>query len=31
MKPRLREKYNNEINKNKMTKLSLKNLHSVPK
>ena len=31
MKPRLREKYNNEIIKNLMTKLSLKNLHSVPK
>jgi len=31
MTPRLREKYRNEIVKNLMTKLSLKNLHSVPK
>ena len=31
MKPRLREKYKNEIIKNLMSKLSLKNLHSVPK
>ena len=31
MTPRLREKYKNEIIKNLMTKLSLKNLHSVPK
>ena len=31
MIPRLREKYKNEISKNLMTKLSLKNLHAVPK
>ena len=31
MIPRLREKYRNEIAKNLMTKLSLKNLHAVPK
>ena len=31
MIPRLRDKYKNEISKNLMTKLSLKNLHAVPK
>tara|TARA_B100001996_G_C18585769_1_gene564115 strand:+ start:125 stop:745 length:621 start_codon:yes stop_codon:yes gene_type:complete len=31
MIPRLREKYRNEIVKNLMTKLNLKNLHAVPK
>ena len=31
MTPRLREKYRNEIIKNLMTKLNLKNLHAVPK
>ena len=31
MIPRLREKYKNEIIKNLMGKLSLKNTHAVPK
>ena len=31
MKPRLRDKYKNEIIKSLMSKLSLKNLHSVPR
>ena len=31
MKPRLRDKYKNEIVKNLMSKLSFKNLHAVPK
>ena len=31
MIPRLREKYKNEIIKNLMTKLSLKNINAVPK
>ena len=31
MKPRLRDKYKNEIVKNLMSKLSLKNLHAVPR
>ena len=31
MKPRLRDKYKNEIIKSLMSKLSLKNLHAVPR
>jgi len=31
MIPRLREKYKNEIIKNLMGRLSLKNVHAVPK
>ena len=31
MIPRLREKYKNEIIKNLMAKLSLKNIHAVPR
>ena len=31
MTPRLREKYKNEIIKNLMSKLNLKNSHAVPK
>ena len=31
MKPRLKDKYKNEIVKNLMSKLSLKNIYSLPK